>query len=87
MEACWLICDVLVAWKMMTGGSPCMLCWTRTRKLQNLILLGFTEQVEDLLRRGPPSYLRELTDRLEAKGAATLERLQNWPVYDSLHTS
>ena len=60
---------------------------TRTRKLQNLILLGFTEQVEDLLRRGPPSYLRELTDKLEAKGAATLERLQNWPVYDSLHTS
>ena len=60
---------------------------TRARKLQNLVLLGFTEQVEDLLRRGPPSYLRELTDKLEAKGAATLERLQNWPVYESLQTS
>ena len=50
-------------------------------------ILGMTDQVEDLLRRGPPSYLRELTDKLEAKGAATLERLQNWPVYDSLQTS
>ena len=27
MEACWLICGVLVAWRMMTGGSPQMLCW------------------------------------------------------------
>ena len=60
---------------------------TRARKLENLILLGFTEQVEELLRRGPPSYLRALTDKLEAKAAATLERLQNWPVYDSLQTS
>ena len=57
---------------------------TRARKLENLILLGFTEQVEELLRRGPPSYLRALTDKLEAKAAATLERLQNWPVYDGL---
>ena len=39
---------------------------TRARKLENLILLGMTDQVEDLLRRGPPSYLRELTDKLEA---------------------
>ena len=59
----------------------------RARKLENLILLGMTDQVEDLLRRGPPAYLRELTDKLEAKGAATLERLQNWPVYESLKTS
>ena len=44
-------------------------------------------RVEELLRRGPPSYLRALTDKLEAKAAATLERLQNWPVYDSLQTS
>ena len=27
MEVCWLICVVLVAWRMMTGGSPYMLCW------------------------------------------------------------
>ena len=60
---------------------------TRARKLENLILLGFTEQVEEVFLRGPPSYLRALTDKLEAKAAATLERLQNWPVYDSLQTS
>ena len=60
---------------------------TRARKLENLILLGMTDQVEDLLRRGPPAYLRELTDKLEAKGAATLERLQNWPLYGSVQTS
>jgi hypothetical protein len=57
---------------------------TRGRKLENLILLGFTEQVEDLLRRGPPSYLRQLTDKLEAKAATTLERLEKWPAYESL---
>lgn len=50
---------------------------TRARKLENLILLGFTEQVEDLLRRGPPAYLRQLTDKLEAKAALTLERFQS----------
>ena len=60
---------------------------TRARKLKNLILLGFTEQVEELLRRGPPTYLRELTDKLETKAASTLERLQSWPVYDALQAS
>ena len=61
---------------------------TRARKLENLILLGMTDQVEeDLLRRGPPAYPRELTDKLEAKGASTLERLQNWPLHDSVQTS
>ena len=40
---------------------------TRARKLENLILLGMTDQVEDLLRRGPPAYLRELTDKLESQ--------------------
>ena len=59
----------------------------RARKLENLTVLGMTDQVEDLLRRGPPAYLRELTDKLETKGAATLERLQNWPLYDSVQTS
>ena len=41
----------------------------------------------DCASRGPPAYLRELTDKLEAKGASTLERLQNWPLYDSVQTS
>ena len=56
---------------------------TRARKLKNFILLGFTE----LPHRGPPTYLRELTDKLEAKAASTLERLQSWPDYDALQTS
>ena len=60
---------------------------TRARKLKNLILLGFMEQVEELLRKGPPTFLRELTDKLEAKAASTLERLQSWPVYDALQAS
>eukprot|EP00434_Breviolum_minutum_P037774 symbB.v1.2.033496.t1/scaffold4169.1/size43589/4 len=49
---------------------------TRARKLENLILLGMTDQVEDLLRRGPPAYLRELTDKLEAKGEASMGSAQ-----------
>ena len=55
---------------------------TRGRKLEHLTLLGFTDQVEELLRRGPPPYLRQLTDKLEAKAALTFERLQSWPAYD-----
>ena len=58
---------------------------TRARKLKNLILLGFTEQVEELLRKGPPTYLRELTDKLESKAASTLERLQSWPMMNCKH--
>ena len=60
---------------------------TRARKLKNFILLGFTEQVEELLCKDPPTYLRELTDKLEAKAASTLERLQSWPIYDTLQIS
>ena len=55
---------------------------TRGRRLENLILLGFTEQVEELLRRGPPPYLRQLTGKLEAKAALTFERLRLWPACD-----
>ena len=40
---------------------------TRARKLKSLLLLGFTDQVEELLRKGPPTYLRELTDKLESQ--------------------
>ena len=52
----------------------------RGRKLDNL--LGFTDQVENLLRRGPPlGKLRQPTDKLEAKAASTLDRLQSRPFY------
>ena len=48
---------------------------SRARKLENIILLGFTEQVEDLLRRGPPANLVNVTEKLEEKAASTLDRL------------
>ena len=54
----------------------------RAGGLEDSILLGFTDQVEELLRRGPPPYLRQLTDKLEAKAALTFERLRSWPAYD-----
>ena len=99
----WLLSNVLDKWfgkqlvlvDLRRGGGLEDADWwlaiyvmlTRARKLKNLILLGFTEQVEELLRRGPPTYLRELTDKLETKAASTLERLQSWPVYDALQAS
>ena len=48
---------------------------SRARKLDNLILLGFTPQVEELLRRGPPENLIKVTNRLETTAATTLESL------------
>ena len=48
---------------------------SRARKLKNLILIGFTEQVEDLLRRGPPQHLLTLMADLEQRATATLARL------------
>ena len=53
---------------------------TRARKLQNLILLGFTELVEELLKRGPPP-LRKLTNQLEERAAATARHLKDWKAY------
>ena len=42
------------------------------RKLHNLLLLGFTEQVEELLRRGPPEQLIKITTMLEERAQLTL---------------
>jgi hypothetical protein len=56
----------------------------RGRKLENLIPMELTDEVEDVLRRGPPAYLRQLIGKLEAGAASTLDRLQSWPVYDAL---
>ena len=47
---------------------------SRARKLTNLILVGFTEQVEDLLRRGPPTRLISVTEALEERAQITLAR-------------
>ena len=47
---------------------------SRARQLTNLILVGFTEQVEDLLRRGPPTRLIWVTEMLEQRAQITLAR-------------
>jgi hypothetical protein len=45
---------------------------SRARKLTNLILIGLTEQVGDLLRRGPPTRLIFVTEMLERRKQITL---------------
>ena len=47
---------------------------SRARQLTNLILAGFTEQVEDRLRRGPPARLIWVTEMLEQRAQITLAR-------------
>ena len=56
---------------------------SRARKLNNMILLGFTAQVEELLRRGPPENLIRVTERLEEAASSTMALLENWPAYDA----
>ena len=47
---------------------------SRARRLENILLLGFSQQVEDLLRRGPPASLVDRIKKLELKAADTLKR-------------
>ena len=56
---------------------------SRARKLTNMILLGFTAQVEELLRRGPPANLIKVTERLEEVANATMTLLADWPAYNN----
>jgi hypothetical protein len=56
---------------------------SRARKLKNMILLGFTAQVEELLRRGPPENLIQVTERLEEVANSTMALLAGWPAYDA----
>ena len=56
---------------------------SRARKLENMILIGFTPQVEDLLRRGPPANLIQVTERLEEVADRTMTGLKDWPAYDN----
>ena len=62
---------------------------SRARKLENMILIGFSQQVQDLLRRGPPANLIKVTDTLEQKADKTMTGLINWPAYDriALHSA
>ena len=47
---------------------------SRARQLTNLILVGFAEQVEDLLRRGPPTRFVWVTEMLEQRAQITRAR-------------
>ena len=56
---------------------------SRARKLTNMILIGLTPQVENLLRRGPPENLISVTERLEEAANRTTASLKDWPAYDA----
>ena len=47
---------------------------SRARRLANMILVGFTGQVEDLLRRGPPTHLIAVTELLQQRAKTTFAR-------------
>ena len=57
---------------------------SRARKLTNMILIGVTPQVEDLLRKGPPTNLIKFTERLEEAAKRTMVSLKDWPAYDAV---
>ena len=46
----------------------------RPEHLTNLILVSFTDQVKDLLRRDPPTRLSCVTEMLEERAQITLAR-------------
>ena len=71
-------------------GSCSVLCQDRNicEDLEfKLLLMCDTSDLQDASREEVWTALRELTDKLEAKAASTLERLQSWPVYDALQAS
>ena len=45
---------------------------SRARKLDNLILVGLTPQIRELLEAGPPPYIRDRIKALQAKAARTM---------------
>ena len=47
---------------------------SRARRLANMILVGFTDQVEVLLRRGPPTHLIAVTEILQQRERITFAR-------------
>ena len=49
---------------------------SRARKLDNLILVGLTPQIRALLEAGPPAYIRQKTQTLQAKSRSTLRHAE-----------
>ena len=62
MEVCWLICVVLVAWRMMNGGSPYMLCWRVPANWKISFYWAWVTKWKIFYAEGH-AYLRELTDK------------------------
>ena len=44
---------------------------SRARKLENLILIGLTPQIKELLEAGPPTYIRKQIKALQEKAKRT----------------
>ena len=49
---------------------------SRARKLDNLILVGLTPQIRALLEAGPPAYIRQKIQTLQAKSMSTLRHAE-----------
>ena len=49
---------------------------SRARKLGNLILVGLTLQIRALLEAGPPAYIRQKIQTLQAKSMSTLRHAE-----------
>ena len=49
---------------------------SRARRLENIILMGWSSQVEDLLKKGPPARLLQITEALRKKATLTMQKLQ-----------
>ena len=49
---------------------------SRARKLDNLILVGLTPQIRELLEAGPPAYIRQKILTLQAKSMSTLRHAE-----------
>ena len=50
---------------------------SRARRLDNIILLGFSKQVEDLLKKGPPQRLHDIMGQLRKKAVKTMSAYSN----------
>ena len=73
--------DGVVADLRRQGGMTDDIWWlnvyvilSRATSLKNLLLLGLTNKVKELLEAGPPEYVRKKIQTLQRKAAATKER-------------
>ena len=58
---------------------------SRARKLENLILIGLTPQIKSLLEAGPPAYIRQKIQTLQAKSIITVRHAERLAIEMNLH--